>query len=71
MLMMIDEDDALTPEKITELAENYREEARLKVMQQSDALIDAGWKWELPRLDQTEVWSWYWRRPPRRKGSKG
>lgn len=38
---------------------------------QADALIMAGWKWELPAISDPDIFQWYWRRPPRRKGSKG
>lgn len=34
-------------------------------------LIRAGWKFELPDSDDPEIMSWYWRRPPRRKGTSG
>lgn len=37
-------------------------------MQQCDALIDAGWRFEIPHSDYLETWQWAWRRPPRRKG---
>jgi hypothetical protein len=40
-------------------------------MQQCDALIDAGWRFEIPRATYLETWQWAWRRPPRRKASKG
>jgi hypothetical protein len=63
--------DELTKAKILELAEQNRAHMRMQVIRQADALIDAGWRFEIPRSDQAEVWSWYWRRPPRRKGSKG
>ena len=45
---------------------------RMETIIQCDFLIDHGWKWELPdgKFDW-EAWQWYWRRPPRRKGSKG
>lgn len=46
-------------------------------MFQVEALIDAGWKFELPEIVnnwpkvETEPWQWYWRRPARKKNSKG
>ena len=58
-------------------------EIRRNCMPQVDALIAAGWRYELPeivnrkditvqenRMD-TEPWQWYWRSPPKRQGSKG
>jgi hypothetical protein len=38
---------------------------------QADALILAGWRWELPKIDNPDIFQWYWRSPPKRKGSKG
>lgn len=55
-------------------------EIRANCMPQVDALMAAGWRFELPevvnRKDgetrmETEPWQWYWRSPPKRKGSKG
>lgn len=50
-------------------------------MPEVNALLAAGWLFELPEIVnrkdgqpphmETEPWQWYWRRPPRRKGSKG
>ena len=40
--------------------------------QQADALILADWRWELPAsLKNPDIFQWYWRSPPKRKGSKG
>lgn len=38
---------------------------------QADALIMAGWRFELPAIDDPDIFQWYWRRPPRRRGSRG
>lgn len=56
-------------------------QCRAHCMPQVDVLIAAGWKFELPEIVnrkdgepphmETEPWQWYWRRPARRKGSKG
>jgi hypothetical protein len=65
--------------EIIEGAEKVKLEARAKAVRQCDALIDAGWRYELPEIVnrregkppshyETEPWQWYWRRPPRRKG---
>lgn len=40
-------------------------------MPQVEALLAAGWRFELPDVPDPDPWQWYWRRPPRRKGSKG
>lgn len=57
-------------------------EVRRNSLPQVDALLQAGWRYELPevvnrkddkppsKLD-SEPWQWYWRSPPKRKGSKG
>jgi hypothetical protein len=39
--------------------------------QQADDLMAAGWRFELPATHDPQVYQWYWRRPPRRKGSRG
>jgi hypothetical protein len=52
-------------------------EIRRNCMPQVDALIDAGWKFEIPEIvngwknSESEPWQWYWRSPPKRKNSKG
>jgi hypothetical protein len=38
---------------------------------QAWALIRAGWRFEFPASSDPDVMSWYWRSPPKRKGSKG
>lgn len=63
---------------IAVLAEAAKLECRRDDVTQCDALILAGWKFVLPELVnpdmrkfESEPWQWYWRRPARRKGSKG
>ena len=63
--------DELTKEKLYELSEQWLNEARMDVIRQCDALLDAGWKFELPGRTQSEAWQWYWRRPPRRGQKRG
>lgn len=46
-------------------------QCRKNAVVQVDALIDAGWKFEIPNSPDSEPWQWQWRRPARRKGSKG
>lgn len=60
-----------TVEEWTALIEQSKHEGRMEAMPQVDALMAAGWKFEIPSQSGTEPWQWYWRRPPRRKGTKG
>lgn len=53
------------------LVEESKLECRRNCLPQVDALIDAGWRFELPATKDSEPWQWYWRSPPKRKGSKG
>jgi hypothetical protein len=59
------------------LAEEAKLDSRRASWPQVDALLDAGWKFELPEIvngyknTETEPWQWYWRRPAKRKNSKG
>jgi len=46
-------------------------EARNECMPQVDALMGAGWLFELPAIQDPEPWQWYWRRPSKVKGKKG
>lgn len=57
-------------------------ECRRNSLPQVDALLAARWKYELPEVVNrkeneppsnldSEPWQWYWRRPARRKNSKG
>lgn len=39
--------------------------------EQADTLIMAGWRFELPATRNPDIFQWYWRSPPKRKGSKG
>jgi len=39
--------------------------------EQADVLIRAGWRWELPAIKNPDIFQWYWRSLPKRKGSKG
>lgn len=48
-----------------------REEMNEKDMEQAIELWLAGWTSELPNKTQTDVMSWYWRRPPRVAGKQG
>jgi len=57
----------------SKLEETWRE-IRMSMLHQVDALMAVGWKFEFANpgsSTDTEPWQWYWRRPPRRSGSKG
>ncbi len=63
--------------------EEARLESRNACLPAVDALLFAGWKFELPEIVNhnppkhnwssvfSEPWQFYWRSPPKRKGSKG
>ena len=52
--------------------EQIKHEGRMSTLPHVDALMAADWRWELPQsVSDPEPFQWYWRRPPRRKGSKG
>lgn len=68
---------AITGKTLEESAEEVKLEIRANTMPEVDALLAAGWRFELPEIvngwsgNETEPWQWYWRSPPKRKGSKG
>lgn len=65
------------------MVQNAIMEMRKHAATQVDALMAAGWKFELPEIvnhnppkhdwshTSTEPWQWYWRSPPKRPNSKG
>lgn len=66
-----------TGKTLGELIEEGTQEARRAARHQVDALLVAGWQFELPEIvngwkkTETEPWQWYWRRPPRGRAKKG
>jgi hypothetical protein len=60
----------MTREEIEVLAEEVKLECRRDSLPQVDALLAAGWRFELPGV-RDEPWQWYWRSPPKRAHSKG
>lgn len=72
-----------TKEQWLKMVEDCKLESRRNSLPQVDALLQAGWKFELPEIvnhnppkhdwskTETEPWQWYWRAPAKRKGSKG
>ncbi len=51
--------------------ENIRREMNERDFAQAMDLWAAGWKAERPHQPQEDIMSWYWRRPGKRKGTKG
>jgi len=62
--------DKLDHQAFDELVRRYREEAHEKDFEQAIELWMAGWTSE-PLRHGLEVMSWYWRRPPIGKRSRG
>ena len=73
----------LNNKQLSELVQRNIIECRNNSLPQVDALLQAGWRFELPEIVNhnppkhdwshtfTEPWQWYWRSPPKRAGSKG
>lgn len=66
----------MTTEELDEAGKRVWLEIRKASLVEVDALLLAGWKFELPEIvngwgGETEPWQWYWRSPPKRRGSKG
>jgi hypothetical protein len=59
------------PEKLRQAAYQVKLEARASAMIQANALMTAGWMFELPSLNDSEPWQWYWRSPPKGKRTVG
>jgi hypothetical protein len=62
--------DVTRPEDLAVLVAWSKNCANIDANIQVSALLAAGWRFELPG-DDSEPWQWYWRAPPKRKGSKG
>lgn len=58
------------PAALRRAGEQNRNDWNKACMPQVEALIAAGWRFELVRED-SDPWQWAWRRPPRRAGSEG
>lgn len=73
----------LTKEDLDKLGEEAMLQCRRNSLPEVDALLQAGWSFELPEVVNhnppkhdwshtfSEPWQWYWRSPPKRKGKKG
>lgn len=80
MKTQLPDDFGIFPEGLVEVT---LLQMRAGCMPQVDALMAAGWKFELPEIVnhnpprhnwsniRSEPWQWYWRSPPMRKNSKG
>ncbi len=71
-------DGTVDREMLEILARKGHKESNDAEMEKALELSAAGWQAELgpghvphPFTGSVDVMSWYWRRPPRRKGSKG
>ncbi len=60
----------ITHEQWQQKMDEQRKEMREGCQHQVDALLEAGWRFEPVNAD-SEPWQWYWRRPPRKRNSKG
>jgi hypothetical protein len=65
--------DITDPEVFEALKDAVVHESRRRYQPLVRTLLAAGWWFELPGGPEAddEIMSWYWRRPPRRKGSRG
>jgi hypothetical protein len=63
-------EDCLDPEKMRRIAIQQRKEWNKQCQPQVEALMAAGWVFEMVYED-SDPWQWAWRRPPRRKNSNG
>ena len=72
----------VTVEQWREMVQESILESRNAALPQVDALLQAGWRYELPEIvnrkddeppskNFTEPWQWYWRAPSKRKGRPG
>lgn len=65
-------DDIYDPVRFKVLVRQTIEEARARDMVQVRALLQAGWKLELPEGDYDyEPYQWQWRAPAKRANSRG
>lgn len=63
-------DDLRHPGVLAALSRQTMLDIRRASLVQVEALLAAGWRYELPRED-LEPWQWYWRAPPKRPGKPG
>lgn len=64
-------DELDDPAVLAQAAEAVKLEARAAGQREADALMAAGWRFEIPSESATEPWQWYWYAPPKRKNSNG
>jgi hypothetical protein len=63
-------EDIMDPEKWPLIYAEQRRQMNNECRPQVDALMRAGWMFEVVNADD-DPWQWAWRRPPRRAGSQG
>jgi hypothetical protein len=65
--------DIRDPQVFAAMVAACRREARVREWPMVASLLAARWRFELPGGPDAdpEPMSWYWRRPPRRRGSQG
>lgn len=68
---ILNPDGSLNHELLILEGNRVRREMNERDFEQAAALWAAGWKAETPHRTQEDIMSWYWRRPPKRKGQKG
>jgi hypothetical protein len=64
-------EDCLDPDKMALIIKQSIKASAEAAMPQVEALMAAGWTFEIVSTSATEPWQWAWRRPPRRKNSPG
>lgn len=64
-------DGTINGDKLLIEAARLRQEMNERDFKQAAALWAAGWTAETPHSTQQDIMSYYWRRPPKRKGRKG
>lgn len=60
----------LTDDELHQMGKKVMLEIRRASEKDAYELLAAGWMFE-PVTEDSEPWQWYWRAPPKRKGSKG
>lgn len=63
--------DILDKETFKRLCKQVQDDQTREDMIQVRALLQAGWKYELPGDGDYDPYQWYWRAPPKRANSRG
>jgi len=59
------------PRNLELAAHQAKLDSREAAMHQVEALMAAGWRFEIVSESGTEPWQWAWRSPPKRANSEG